>query len=177
MSIGSSSACIAFLGLALLASGSLAAAAGVNLGGHDSGAPVAVSAKNFTGDFETKIGTYSGDVIVSQGNFKLHADTVRIAVAKGKASTIIATGHVLFDAPSGTASGGKAVYDMGERAITLTGNVVLTKGKNVMRGTRLTVNLDSGQATMAAQGMPGGRVQGLFTLPPKHKTPKDNGKN
>ena len=34
------------------------------------------------------------------------------------------------------------------RTVTMTGNVVLTQGKDVMRGTQLTVNLETGQATL-----------------------------
>ena len=52
----------------------------------------------------------------------------------------------------------------------MTGKVVLTKGKDVMRGTQLTVNLDHrpGDAGRRRQGARrrrsnGGRVQGIFT--------------
>ena len=159
-------------GAVLFATAAVAATAGgVDLGGRDTGAPISVTADTFTGDLQTKIGTYSGNVIVSQGNFKLHADQVRVAVANGKPSRILATGHVLFDAPSGTASGDTGTYDLAARDVTLTGSVVLTKDKNVMRGTMLVVNLDSGQARFTAKGMPGGRVQGLFTPPPKQTKP------
>ena len=151
-----------------------AGAAGVNLGGHDSSAPISVTADNFTGDFETKVGSYRGNVIVSQGSFKLHAEQVTVSVANGKPNRIVAIGHVIFDAPSGTASGDKGVYDLGPRTITLSGDVLLTKDKNVMRGTSLVVNLDSGVATLGAKGMAGGRVQGLFTPP---KRTRDGGKN
>ncbi len=155
-----------FGALALCTIAGPAAAQGLNLGGHDSNAPISVTADRFTGDLQTKVGTYSGNVIVSQANFKLHADQVRIAVADGKPNEIIASGNVLFDAPSGAASGQRGIYDMGKRTVTLTGNVILTKDKDVMRGTSLTVNLDTGQATLGATGMPGGRVQGVFN-PPK----------
>jgi len=152
----------------------MAGAGGLNLGGHDSGAPISVTADNFTGDFETKVGTYRGNVIVSQGSFKLHAEQVTVSVANGKPNQIVASGHVIFDAPSGTASGDRGVYDLGPRTITLSGDVLLTKNKNVMRGTSLVVNLDSGVATLSAKGMAGGRVQGLFTPP---KRTRDGGKN
>jgi len=148
-----------------------AAAPGLDLGGRDSGAPISVTADAFSGDLQTKIGMYSGNVIVSQGNFKLHADQVRVAVTNGKPSRIVATGHVLFDAPSGAASGDQGVYDLAARDVTLTGGVVLTKDKNVMRGTMLVVDLDSGKANFTAKGMPGGRVQGLFIPPPKQSKP------
>lgn len=151
-----------------------AGAAAVNLGGHDSNAPISVTADNFTGDFETKVGTYRGNVIVSQGSFKLHAEQVTVSVADGKPNRIVAAGHVIFDAPSGTASGDKGVYDLGPRTITLSGDVLLTKDKNVMRGSSLVVNLDNGLASLSAKGMAGGRVQGLFTPP---KRTRDGGKN
>ena len=152
----------------------VAGAEGLNLGGHDSSAPISVTADDFTGDFQTKVGTYRGNVIVSQGSFKLHAEQVTVSVADGKPNRIIASGHVIFDAPSGTASGDKGVYDLGPRTITLSGDVLLTKNKDVMRGTSLVVNLDSGLATLSAKGMAGGRVQGLFTPP---KRTRDGGKN
>lgn len=160
---------------AVLFASAAAGAPGIELGSHDSSAPISVTADAFTGDFESKVGTYSGNVIVSQGTFKLHADRVKVAVAEGKPNRIEALGHVLFDAPSGTAAGDKGVYDMGARTITLSGNVLLTKDKNVMRGSTLVVDLDSGQARLSAQGMAGGRVQGLFTPPPKRR--KANGSN
>jgi len=98
---------------------------------------------------------------------------VTVAVVNGKPNKIIANGHVLFDAPSGTAAGDKGIYDLGPRTITLSGNVILTKNKDVMRGTSLVVDLDSGRATLGAAGMPGGRVQGLFTPPKRTRdTPK-----
>ena len=55
---------------------------------------------------------------------------------------------------------------------------MLTRGKDVMRGTHLTYNLVTGQAQLGAQGAPGdaqvfladpadgGRVQGAFTPTP-----------
>lgn len=159
----------------LLAAAAAQAAQGIDLGGHDSSAPISVTADVFTGDFQTKIGVYSGNVIVSQGTFKLHADRVKVAVAKDKPNRIEAVGHVLFDAPSGTATGDNGVYDFGARTVALKGNVLLTKDKNVMRGSSLVVDLDSGMATLSAQGLAGGRVQGLFTPPPKH--PKADGSN
>ena len=46
--------------------------------------------------------------------------------------------------------------------VTLTGHVVLAKDKDVMRGTSLVVNMNTGESHLTAQGAPGNRVQGLF---------------
>jgi hypothetical protein len=44
----------------------------------------------------------------------------------------------------------------------MTGNVVLTKEKDVMRGTRLVMDMNTHLAHFTGQGMPGNRVQSLF---------------
>ena len=144
----------------------------MGLGKHDTNAPIEVSANSFEADMNAKTGTYVGNVIVKQGDMKLRSDRVRVNVVNGKPEQIVATGNVVFEAPSGNAQGDAGVYDVRPRLITLNGHVVLTKAKNVMRGNKLTVNLITGQAQLGAGGTTGGRVQGLFTPPPSSQTSK-----
>jgi lipopolysaccharide export system protein LptA len=146
-----------------------APAAGLNLGKHDSSAPINITSDNFVGDFQTKVGTYTGNVIVTQADYKLRADTVKVNTLKGNPSRFDAIGHVVFvsDTDAETATGDNGVYDLGPHTVTLTGNVVLTKQKDVMRGTLLVVNMDTHEARLTAHGSPGGRVQGLF-IPAQH---------
>jgi lipopolysaccharide export system protein LptA len=139
----------------------------MGLSKHDTNAPIEVSANSFEADMNAKTGTYVGNVIVKQGNIKLRADRVRVNVIGGKPDQIVATGNVVFDAPSGNAQGDTGVYDVRPRLITLTGKVILTKAKNVMRGSKLVVNLVTGMAQLGSGGTTGGRVQGLFTPPPQ----------
>ncbi len=125
--------------------------------------PMNVSSDNFEGDMETKVGTYSGNVIVVQATCKLRADKVIAeAVSSNDLNRLTATGNVVFNSSSGTAVGDNGVYDLGPKLLTLTGKVVLTKGKDVMRGTRLVVDVNTGIAHLTARGMPGGRVQSSF---------------
>ena len=159
--------CVAAL---LVASGAMAQTS-MGLSKHDANAPINVSADRFDADFNSKEGTYSGNVIVTQGDFKLRADKVRVNAPTGKPDKIYAYGNVVFAAPSGNAQGDNGVYDVVPRLITLTGKVILTKEKNVMRGSQLTVNLVTGMAQLGAKGMPGGRVQGRFTPPPQQERP------
>jgi lipopolysaccharide export system protein LptA len=135
----------------------------MGLGKHDSSAPIEVSANSFQADINARTGTYVGNVIVKQGDFRLRADKVRVNVVQGKPDRIFADGNVFFDAPSGNAQGDNGVYEIAPRLITLNGHVVLMKGKNVMRGAKLTVNLATGMAQLGAGGPTGGRVQSLFT--------------
>lgn len=144
------------------------------IGPHNSNAPINVSSDNFAGNFETKVGTYSGNVIVTQAEYKLRADRVNVKVVDGKPSRFDATGNVVFISSSGTATGDYGVYDLGPRTVTLTGHVVLTKDKDVMHGTALTVDMNTGESHLTAHGAPGGRVQGLFVQQPQSKKPASN---
>jgi lipopolysaccharide export system protein LptA len=140
---------------------------------HNSNAPINVSSDNFAGNFETKVGTYSGNVIVTQADYKLRADKVNVKVVDGKPSRFDATGNVVFISTSGTATGDYGIYDLGPRTVTLTGHVVLTKDKDVMHGTALTVDMNTGESHLTAHGAPGGRVQGLF-VQQQTKKPSSN---
>lgn len=140
-------------------------------GQHDNNAPIDISSDSFQADLNAKSGTYSGNVVVVQGDTKLRANQVRVLTVNGKADKITASGKVVVDSPaSGTATGDNGVYSVGPRTVLMTGNVVLKKGKDVMRGCQLTVNLNTGQAALGScgqaagqQGKTGGRVQGVFT--------------
>jgi len=143
---------------------------------RDANQPIAISADRFVAEKNPAAsggitGTYSGNVIITQGDIRMRANSVRINVASGKPQKIYADGNVVVDSASGTASGDTGIYDVAPRLVTLTGHVVLTKEKNVMRGQQLTVNLVTGVAQLGAgsgvAGTHGGRVQGLFTPPPQ----------
>ena len=157
---------------ASLCIGTVAAAEELGLSKRDADAPIQWSADHFDADIDNKTGLYTGNVIITQGDFHLRADKVRIDTKSGKPDKIYAYGNVVFTAPTGNAQGDNGVYDVGPRLITLTGHVILTKAKNVMRGstpdTKLTVDLISGHAQLVSAG---GRVQGLFTPPPKSTPP------
>lgn len=126
-------------------------------------APIDLSADNFVADANAKTGVYTGNVIVHQGEVMLRANVMRALFVDNKPSRINAQGKVVIDAPSGVATGDNGVYDVTPRIITLTGNVVLTKDKNVMRGHLLVVNLITGIATLDGGEGKGGRVQALFS--------------
>jgi lipopolysaccharide export system protein LptA len=140
--------------------------------GLDSGQPIAVNADAFLADLNNETGTYSGNVIVTQGEVRLHADEVTVHAPGGRASRMEANGNVVVDSPSGQAIGDSGIYDVPQRLIRLTGNVVLTKDANVMRGNALEVSMATGLARLtadsasAAPGQPKGRVQGLFVPAP-----------
>jgi len=141
--------------------------------GLDSTQPIAVNADSFLADLNNETGTYTGNVIVTQGQVRLHADEVKVVAPGGRAARMEATGNVIVDSPSGQAVGDAGIYDVPQQMIRLTGNVVLTKDANVMRGNALEVSMATGLARLtanaanAATGQRPGRVQGLFVPAPQ----------
>ena len=121
----------------------------------------------FIADLNSKTGQFVGNVIVTQCDTRLRADTVRITTVNNQADKVNASGNVVVDTPTaGTATGQSGVYDVPRRMVTMNGNVVLKKGKDVMSGQQLTINLATGQASLGGgvktQTSPSGRVQAVF---------------
>lgn len=155
--------------LAILLAAGIFAAAGLaqqqtlTKGMVNPNAPIDLSADATSYDQNSGMLVYTGNVIVHQGEVKMRANAMKAKLVGSKPSHIYADGRVVIDAPSGVATGDNGVYDIDPRIITLTGHVVLTKDKNVMRGQKLVVNLISGQATLDGGQGKTGRVQALFT--------------
>ena len=160
-------ALIVLAGLTISASSLDAAPAAKPIAGG-SDAPIAISSDSFQADLNSKLGTWSGNVIVTQADTKIRANTVRMTTVNGKADKVTATGNVVVDSPkSGIVTGESGVYAVVPRTVVMTGNVVLKKGRDVMRGAQLTVNLATGQAVLGGgvKGQTQGntRVQAVFT--------------
>jgi lipopolysaccharide export system protein LptA len=160
----------AFMVLAALAvsAGGLQAAPAAKPIAGDSNAPITINSDSFQADLNSKLGTWSGNVIVVQADTKIRANTVRMSTVNGKADKVTASGNVVVDSPkSGIITGEAGVYAIVPRTVVMTGNVVLKKGKDVMRGAQLTVNLATGQAVLGGgvKGQTQGttRVQAVFT--------------
>jgi len=137
---------------------------------------VQVNSDKFVADLNGKTGQFVGNVIVTQCDTKIRADQVRITTANGDADKVTAAGNVVVDSPkSGILTGANGVYDVPRRMVTMSGNVILKRGKDVvMRGPQLVVNLVTGQATLgsgatatvAGAAQPQNtRVQAIFSPP------------
>src|SRR3954451_14909125 len=71
-----------------------------------------------------------------------------------------AKGEVMVTQKDQTAKGDLGVFDVKANTVTLTGNVVVTQGTNVLRGDRMVVNLTTGVSTVESEKTK--RVEGLF---------------
>src|SRR5215210_4007181 len=171
---------VRFLGIILAAAG-VAATAGFAqsqqqstsaLKGHNSDAPVDVTADRIEIQDRADRAIFAGNVKVRQAELML--DTQRLTVAYSSSGGVQirrldAAGGVVVRSPSETARGEFGIYDLDRKLITLIGNVQLDRGANRVAGSRLVIDLDTGRAVIdggpAGVNQSGGRVSGHFTVP------------
>ncbi|BCP55944.1 hypothetical protein K32_45610 [Kaistia sp. 32K] len=79
----------------------------------------------------------------------------------GSFTRIEASGKVYVNSGQQTATGDTAVVDMVGKLVTLSGNVVLSQGPNVITGNKLTWDMTTGRARV--DQTPGARIRGIFT--------------
>jgi lipopolysaccharide export system protein LptA len=63
-----------------------------------------------------------------------------------------AKGGVVVTQKEQVATGERGEFDMRTNTVTLSGNVVVTKGENILKGPRLVVNLTTGVSRMESDG-------------------------
>lgn len=147
------------------------------LKGHNSNAPVDVTADRIEVQDRADRAIFAGNVHAKQAEMTL--DTLRLTVAYSGGAAgpnnnvqihrLDAAGGVVVKSPSETARGDFGIYDLDRKLITLIGNVQLDRQNNRVNGSRLVIDLDSGRAVVDG-GPPGvnssgGRVTGHFTVP------------
>ena len=142
------------------------------LKGHNSDAPIDLTADRLEVQDRADRAMFSGNVHVKQDELTL--DTSRLTVAYSSSGGVQikrldASGGVTVRSPSETARGAFGIYDLDRKLITLVGNVVLQRQGSQLTGQRLVIDLDSGRAVIdggpAGVGQSGGRVTGHFTVP------------
>lgn len=140
----------------------------------DADKPIGISADSIVADVKKQTATYVGNVVVTQGELRLKSDALSIQAAKGEIRRIQAKGNVVLASAQGQATGANADYDVTARSVVMTGRVVLSQGQNVMRGSRLAVNLGTGEAKLTSDTSvtSSGRVEGLFVPAKKQDKPK-----
>jgi lipopolysaccharide export system protein LptA len=149
------------------------------LKGHNSSAPVDVTADRIEVQDRADRAIFAGNVHANQGDLSLSTPRLTVAYSGGQGNggvqirRLDAAGGVTVKSPSETARGDFGVYDLDRRLITLIGNVQLNRQQNQVNGARLVIDLDTGRAVVDG-GPPGvnssgGRVTGHFTVPQRRQ--------
>lgn len=147
--------------------------------------PVHIEAATLEVRDKDKVATFSGDVRVKQGDTGLRCKSLVVfyeqdaPAAKGadnktmtaatpgpngeqRIKRLEARGAVVVTQKEQTATGELGIFDMKTNTITLTGNVIMTQGQNVLRGDKLMVDMATGVSRVESGKNGSGRVQGLF---------------
>src|ERR1700733_7375847 len=157
--------------------------------GEDKDQPVQIEAASLEVRDKNKTATFSGSVQVVQGDTKMKCQTLvvfygkEVGIAGATAAIdakptgpmpqsaqnirrIEARGGVTVVTKDQTASGDLGIYDLVSKTITLTGNVVVSQGQNVIHGERVVVDTVSGNARVESNNQGGGatpsRVRALI---------------
>ena len=150
------------------------------LKGHNSNAPVDVTAERIEVQDRADRAIFAGNVHVTQAELTLDTPRLTVAYSGGTGGDsnvqirrLDAAGGVGIKSPSETARGDFGIYDLDRKLITLIGNVQLNRDQNQVNGARLVIDLDSGRAVVDG-GPPGvnqsgGRVTGHFTVPQRQQ--------
>jgi lipopolysaccharide export system protein LptA len=149
--------------------------------------PVKIQSDGMVLRDKEKIATFTGNVHVIQGDTEMRskvlvvyyvdsskpgptpATTMKTAQPGAPSGAgeqqqirrIEASGGVVVTQKDQNAAGDSGIFDMQSNTVTLNGNVVVTRGKDVVRGQRLMVDLNTGVSRMD-----GGRVDALFGSSP-----------
>jgi len=149
--------------------------------------PIQIEAASLEMRDKKKEATFSGNVKVVQGDTTMTSKTLVVfydstssnsppanskaaksapmqsaAPGPGGSSSIRrleAKGSVVVTQKDQIVTGETAIFDTKENLITMLGGVLLTQGKNVLRGDRLKVDMTTGVSRVESES---GRVQGVF---------------
>lgn len=125
----------------------------------DSDEPIDITGDSL--ELVNDVATWSGNVRALQGEAILTASRLVATLGEGGAfQTIRALGGVRYSNGKEAVAGEHALYDAGQRSITISENVVVTQGETVMTGGTLVYWLDTGRITFNAQT--GERIRGIF---------------
>ncbi|MCV6597191.1 MAG: lipopolysaccharide transport periplasmic protein LptA [Mangrovicoccus sp.] len=118
-------------------------------------APVEVISNQLEVDQLAGTALFTGDVVVTQGEIRINAPEMLVQYimlpdgsVSSEVDTITANGGVLMVTPTEEAESDDAVYTPARDEVVMTGNVLLTQGPNTVNGTRLTVDVTTGEGRM-----------------------------
>jgi lipopolysaccharide export system protein LptA len=165
----------------------------------NAGKPVDIQADVLEVDDKKKTAIFRGNVSATQGDVNLKSKELYVTYApKDKTANAAASS----DAAASPLGGGNeitqidakgnvyvvtkpsngqlpqnaksdwAIFDVKKQQVTLGGDVILSQGENVIRGSKLVIDLTSGLSRFenpGSAGGQGGRMQAIFTPPPKDK--------
>lgn len=119
--------------------------------------PIEITADSLVVDQEDGTAIYEGDVLVSQGTFRIAAPFVRVAYERvgdqigPDIETIFANGGVTMTNGAEAAEAGEATFLPKQQELTMLSDVIVTQGNSAIAGQKLDVDLESGRGVMTGR--------------------------
>jgi lipopolysaccharide export system protein LptA len=125
---------------------------------QDTNLPVDIGADSLTVNNADGTATFSGNVLVGQGDMRLKAGEIQVVYGTdGKSiQRLLATGGVTLTTGGEAAEAATAEYTIASGQVVMTGDVLLTQGQSALSGQKLIIDLTAGTGRME------GRVQTTF---------------
>ncbi|MGR3491076.1 MAG: lipopolysaccharide transport periplasmic protein LptA [Shimia sp.] len=127
------------------------AAAQVGLSGltTDASAPLEIAADNLAVDNGDGTATFTGNVVIGQGDLRLAAPSVEVFYStNGGISRLVASGGITLATAAEAVEAERAEYDLAADEIVLTGDVLLTQGASAVSAERMRINTEAGTAQL-----------------------------
>ena len=137
-------------------------------GKHDTNKPIAINSDSLEVYQQENRAVFAGHVVAVQGDVHLKSDKMTVHYrqsedkkkddkkksdsdgTQGAIERIDVDGNVFMSTPEETASGDTGVYMVSDKTIDLKDNVVLTRGKNVLKGDHLVYNMETGKSVVTS---------------------------
>jgi len=140
------------------------------LGNNDD--PIQIEADNLEIIDNQNTALLTGNVSVVQGSTIFQASRIKVFYLRGAEANnsksgirrIEASGKVAVRADDNKASADKAIIDMVAETVVLSGNVIMSQGKNVATGCQVTVNLRTSVSNIKSCGSSTGKKTGRPVL-------------
>lgn len=160
------------LAFVIFANGAIAAESILPKG--DSKAPIEIDADALEVFQQEKKAIFTGSVVAKQGSMTVKAEKMTVFysgenTSGNSISKIELNGNVVLTSPAESARSQYGIYDTVKNFVTLSGDVTLTRGGNILKGDKLDYNISTGYSKLAnasgqtqAGSSSSGRVKGLF---------------
>ncbi len=142
--------------------------------------PIQIEADKLEVDDNAGTAVFSGNVAVNQGSTLLKTDRLRVVYSRdsggkagpgGNVKQIEATGRVAVRSNDQVASAEKATVNMETQMASLSGNVSVSQGNNIITGCLVTINMKTNNIDVkpCQNTQTGGRVKVLIDRAPGTK--------
>ena len=117
---------------------------------------IEAKSENLTIDSNAGTAIFSGNVEITRGKITLKAEKIIVSYSIDETSNrslkqILAINDVFFIADGNLTQADKAIYNIKDNLLELSGNVLINQGSTKLSGNKLVLNLNSGKGSMSGR--------------------------